>query len=143
MNKKWLVLFVEDNLSNGYYTYKVVCLDSEINITNEYGDTQFVVPVKFVNSTSQLVVDYFKFGTNDYREPNKSGIFITRDFDFLKKDVYFNYKNRGWEIQGKDNVSIKNVSYTTISERLTHAAEPTSSKDIPVSEEDNFFLINR
>ena len=85
MNKKWLILFVEDNLSNGYYTYKVICLDSEINITNEYGDTQFVVPVKFVNSTSQLVTDYFKFGTNDYREPNKSGIFITRDFDFLKK----------------------------------------------------------
>lgn len=143
LNKKWLILFVEDNLSNGYYTYKVICLDSEINITNEYGDTQFIVPVKFVNSTSQLVTDYFKFNTNDYREPNKSGIFITRDFDFLKKDVYFNYENRGWEIQGKDNISIKNVSYTTISERLTHAAEPISSKDIPVSEKDNFFLINR
>ena len=64
-------------------------------------------------------------------------------FDFLKKDVYFKYENRGWEITGKDNISIKDVAYTSVSERLVKPEEPTSSKDIPVSEDDNFFLIGR
>lgn len=145
LNKIWLIIFVEDNLSNGYQTYKVICLDSEINITDEYGNTKYLVPVKFVSSTSQLVKDYFSFSgtTKGYREPDKDSRMITRDFDFLIKDVYFNYKERGWEISGKDNISIENVAYISISERLVHAAEPISSKDLPVSEDDNFFLINR
>lgn len=142
--KKWLILFIEDNLTNGYYTYKLICLDNEINITDEYGNTLFLVPVKFVNASSSLVKDYFNFGVkNTYREPNKDIIFITRDFDFFKKDTYFNYKDRGWEIQGKDNISINGVAYITISEKLIHEEEPVSSKDIPVSEDQNFFLINR
>lgn len=143
LDKKWLIIFVEDNLSNGYYTYKVICLDSWISIPDEYGNTIYQLPVKFVSSTSSFVQDYFSFGGGSYREPQKNIIFITRDFDFLKKDVYFKYENRGWEITGKDNISIKDVAYTSVSERLVKPEEPTSSKDIPVSEDDNFFLIGR
>ena len=39
VDKIWLVLFVEENITKGYQLFKVICLDSKINITNEYGDS--------------------------------------------------------------------------------------------------------
>lgn len=142
-NKIWLVLFKEENLTKGYQTYKIICLDEEISIDNEYGDTLYTIPIKFVNSTSSLVKDYFAFGDLTYREPNKDIKFITKDFDFLKKDVYFIHKDYAFEISGKDNISIENVAYVTISERLRNEIEPKSSADIRVGENENFFLNNR
>ena len=47
-DKIWLVIFCEENITKGYQSYKVICLDSEINITNEYGDTMYSIPVKMV-----------------------------------------------------------------------------------------------
>jgi hypothetical protein len=41
---------------------------------------------------------------------------------------------------GFDNISIDDVAYVTISERLLREEEPVSSKDILVGENDNFFL---
>jgi hypothetical protein len=41
---------------------------------------------------------------------------------------------------GLDNLSIDNVAYVTISEKLVREEEPSSSKDILVGEDDNFFL---
>lgn len=143
-DKIWLVLFKEENITQGYETYKVVCLDNIINITNEYGDTIYCIPVKFVSATSSIVEDYFAFGTRQtYREPNKDVRLITSDFDFLKKDVYFEYKGRGWEITGKDNISINGVAYVSISERLLSEVEPKSSGQIEVGNDTNFFLNNR
>ena len=43
----WLVLFVEANLTKGYQLFKCICLDEEINITDEYGTTKEIIPVKF------------------------------------------------------------------------------------------------
>jgi len=78
-----------------------------------------------------------------YREPHWNRGFITADRDFLKKGTYFNYKDRGWEIYGKDNISIDNVSYVSISQKLLREEEPVSSRDIIVSEDENFFLNGR
>jgi len=78
-----------------------------------------------------------------YREPHWNRGFITSDRDFLKKGTYFNYKERGWEIYGKDNISIDNVSYVSISQKLLREEEPVSSRDIIVSEDENFFLNGR
>lgn len=144
-DKIWLVLFVEDNLTKGYQLFKIICLDSFINITDEYGNTKYKIPVKFVNSTSSLVQDTFSYSNSNsgYREPNRNRSFITKDFDFLNKDVYFEYADKGWEIAGKDNISINNVSYTTISERLVRKEELKSSEDLLVGENDNFFLNGR
>lgn len=144
-NKIWLILFCEENITKGYYCYKVICLDSTVNIINEYGDSLYTIPVKFVNATSQLVKDYFSYNKTNYgyREPEKDFRFITKDFDFLTKDRYFNYKERGWQITGKDNISIDGVAYTGISERLIREPEPKSSENIQVGEEENFFLNNR
>ena len=139
----WLILFVEHNITNGYQTFKAICLDEEVNITDEYGMTLYTVPVKFVNAKDTFVQDTFTLEGIGYREPHNNRCFITRDFDFLNKGIYYNYKNRGWEISGKDNISIKNVSYTSISEKLLREEEPISSKELPVGEDDNFFLIGR
>ncbi|MBR4890103.1 MAG: hypothetical protein IKU15_02150 [Clostridia bacterium] len=54
--------------------------------------------------------------------------------------MYFDYKDRGWEIVGKDNLSIEGVALVSIAEYLKSAPEPETSKDIIVSEDENFFL---
>ena len=138
----WLVLFVENNLTKGYQLFKIICLDSEVNFTDEYENTQFNFPVKFVNTSSKVVQDIFVHSASQlgYREPNGNRFFITRDFDFIKKAKYFEYKDRGWEVYGIDNISINNVAYVTISEKLKQEAEPLTSKDILVGEDTNFFL---
>lgn len=142
-DKVWLVLFCEENITKGYLSYKIICLDNEINITNEYGDTLYSIPVKFVNSSSSLVKDYFLYRDTSYREPKREIRYITKDFDFLKKDTYFEYKEKGFEISGIDNISINNVAYVSLSERLISEVEPRSSADIPVDSDTNFFLNNR
>lgn len=144
-DKIWLVIFCEENIAKGYQSYKLICLDSEINITNEYGDTMYSVPVKFVNASAALVKDYFSFTQviNGYREPQREIRCITRDFDFLKKDTYFKYKEKGFEISGIDDISIDNVAYISLSEKLVSEPEPRSSADIPVDSDTNFFLNNK
>jgi len=54
--------------------------------------------------------------------------------------LYFDYKDRGWEIVGKDNISIDGVALVSIAEYLTSAPEPKTSQDILVGEDTNFFL---
>lgn len=142
-DKIWLVVFCEENITKGYQSYKVICLDSEINITNEYGDTIYSIPVKFVNASASLVKDYFSFTDTSYREPQREIRCITKKFDFLKKDIYFEYKEKGFEISGIDDISIDNIAYISLSEKLISEPEPRSSADIPVDDETNFFLNNR
>ena len=142
-NKIWLILHCEEKIAKGYYAYKAVCLDSVVNITNEYGDTLYSIPVKFVSSTNSTLKDYFTFVDAGYREPNSNPRFITQDKDFLKKDVYVDYNERGFQIAGKDNISIKNVAYVTIDERLTREVEPRTSEKIEVGFDKNFFLNNK
>lgn len=144
-DKIWLILFCEENITKGYYKYKVICLDNIINITNEYSDTLYSIPVKFVNATSSIVKDYFSFTTitKGYREPEREIKMITANFDFLKKETYFEYKEKGFKISGKDDISIENVAYISLSESLRSDIEPRSSEQILVSEDTNFFLNNR
>lgn len=34
-DKIWLILYVDENIAKGYRSYRVICLDSEINLTDE------------------------------------------------------------------------------------------------------------
>lgn len=144
-NKIWLVLFCEENISKGFFSYKLICLDSIINITNEYGDSLYEVPVKFINASASLVKDYFSFTiqSNGYREPEREIRFITHNFDFLKKGAYFDYKEKGFKISGKDDISIQNVAYVSLNEVLKKEVEPRTSEKILVDRDTNFFLNNR
>ena len=103
----------------------------------------YSIPVKFVSSTNSMVSDYFSFVEAGYREPNSNPRFITQDKDFLKKDVYFDYNELGFQIGANDNISIKNVAYVTIDERLTREVEPRTSEKIEVGFDKNFFLNNK
>lgn len=60
----------------------------------------------------------------------------------IEKGIYFNYKDRGWEIVGIDNISIEGVAYVSIAEYLKREPEPKTSQDILVGEDTNFFLNN-
>lgn len=144
-DKIWLTLFAEENIAKGYSNFKLICLDSIINLTNEYGDTLHSIPVKFVNASASLVKDFFSFtaANKGYREPNREIKFITQDFDFLEKDRYFEHKGKGWEITGKDDTSIDGVAYVSIAERLLSEVEPRSSEEILVGKDTNFFLNNK
>lgn len=142
-DKKWLILHHLENIAKGYESYKIICLDSEINITDEYGDTQYLIPVKFVNASAALVKDYFSYKDTGYSEPNREMRFITKDFEFLKKGTYFFYKDKGFEFSGIDNISVDGVGYVSIKEHLISPPEPKSSEEILVGDNDNFFLNNR
>ena len=140
--KQWLVIFVEENLTKGYWLYKIICLDTTINLTDEYGTSKYVFPAKITNASTTFNVDTFIHSATQlgYREPFSTRIVITKDFSFLKKAMYFDYKERGFEIASIDNLSVDGVAYMTISERLITEPEPLSSKDIMIGEDQNFFL---
>lgn len=144
LDKIWLVMFVNEDITHGYQKYEVIELDDTINYCDEYGETIKVIPVKFVSETSVYVQDKFNsYGAVSYREPLAHRKFIARDYDFLKKELYFDYKDRGWEINGIDNLSIEGVAYVSVQERLKREPEPETSKDIVVGENNNFFLQGR
>lgn len=142
--KLWLVIFVDDNMTMGYRGFKAIWLDSSINLTDEYGTTQYYVPARFINQTSSLIMDNLLYARaqKGYREPNENRIVVMKDHDFLQdqKMRYFELGNRGWELMGFDNLSISGVAYATISERLKRDLEPSASKDILVGDDTNFFL---
>lgn len=140
-DKCWIITFVSDDVTHGYQKYEVTELDSFINITNEYGDTLHVIPIKVVSETSVFVNDKrSSYGSVTYREPLDHRKILTQNFDFLTKGLYFDYEGRGWEISGKDDLSIKNVAFISFEERLITPPEPKTSEDILVGEDDNFFL---
>ena len=65
----FLVIFTDKSITHGYHAYKLILLDSEVNITNEYGDTLYTIPVKFVNATATFTVDSIITTGIGYREP--------------------------------------------------------------------------
>lgn len=142
----WLVLHDENDITKGYQVYRVLLLDQILNITDEHGTTVYSIPVAFVNTSQNWVIDTFQFSKTSYgyREPAGNSSFITKDFDFLQKDIYFNYKDRGFQIMGKDNISVDGVAYNTFGERSLRPIEPTASDELPVNpeENENFFLTN-
>ena len=143
VDKLWLVIFVEENITKGYQLFKCLCLDSEINLADEYGNTIITIPAKFTNISTTVLIDEFLLKRNNYREPNTHRGFYTASNDLLIKGKYFNYQNKGWEISGIDDMSIKGVSYVSIDEKLMQEEEPISSQDILVGEDTNFFLNGR
>lgn len=144
-DEKWLVVFIENNLIKGYQLFKVICLDSNVNFTDEYGTTQHLVPAKITSLSANMITDNFihAHAQYGYREPQSTRILITHNFDFIKKGDFFNHEGHTYEIVGYDNISVPGVGYYTISERLLRDAEPSSSKDIEVGWDDNFFLNGR
>lgn len=140
-NKLWLVVYVSDDITHGYQSYEAIELDTTIVIPNQYGETLYTIPAKIVSEQSVFVQDkIMSYGAVSYREPLAHRKFMTQNFDFLKKDMYFTYEGRGWKISGNDDLSIKNVAILSFEETLVSPPEPNSSRDILVGEEDNFFL---
>lgn len=142
LDKLWIVIFVEENLTKGYQLFKLICLDEDLNVIDEYGNSICSKPCKYINASQSFMQDTIIRNAHElgYREPFTTRIIITQDDEDLKKGSYFNFKDRGWEIVGKDNISIPNVAYLYISERLVREEEPLSSEDILVGEDENFFL---
>ena len=143
VDKLWLVIFVEDNITKGYQLFKCLCLDTEINLTDEYGNTFATIPAKISNIPADIIIDEFLLKRSTYREPYQRRGFYTASNDLIKKGQYFNYADKGWEIGGIDDMSIKGVSYVSMDEKLIREEEPTSSQDLLVGEDTNFFLNGR
>ena len=141
-DKIWIIIYKEDNLTKGHQSYKVICLDSEINLIDEYGTTRYSAPAKYTNNAQSFMQDTNIRNAHElgYEEPFTTNIILTQDNPELMKGSYFNFMGRGWQIVGKNNIAIPNVAYLYISERLVRDNEPLSSEDILVGEEDNFFL---
>lgn len=141
-DRLWIVIHAEKNISKGYRLYKATELDSNISIADEYGNTLYKIPVKFTTAIEVFLVDYYSTKNTMYREPNRDRKIITRNFDFFKKDMYFEFKNKGFVITGIDDISIDGVAVLSIQEWFKDSPEPVQSQDIMVGENDNFFLNN-
>ena len=141
-DKIWIIIYKEDNLTKGHQSYKIICLDSEINLIDEYGTTRYSAPAKYTNNAQSFMQDTNIRNAHElgYEEPFTTNIILTQDNPELMKGSYFNFMGRGWQIVGKNNIAIPNVAYLYISERLVRDNEPLSSEDILVGEDDNFFL---
>ena len=141
-DKIWIIIYKEDNLTKGHQLYKVICLDSEINLIDEYGTTRYSAPAKYTNNAQSFMQDTNIRNAHElgYEEPFTTNIILTQDNPELMKGSYFNFMGSGWQIVGKNNIAIPNVAYLYISERLVRDNEPLSSEDILVGEDDNFFL---
>lgn len=141
-DKIWIIIYKEDNLTKGHQSYKVICLDSEINLIDEYGTTRYSAPAKYTNNAQSFMQDTNIRNAHElgYEEPFTTNIILTQDNPELMKGSYFNFMGRGWQIVGKNNIAIPNVAYLYVSERLVRDNEPLSSEDILVGENDNFFL---
>lgn len=141
-DKIWIIIYKEDNLTKGHQSYKVICLDTEINLIDEYGTTRYSAPAKYTNNAQSFMQDTNVRNANElgYEEPFTTNIILTQDNPELMKGSYFNFMGRGWQIVGKNNIAIPNVAYLYVSERLVRDNEPLSSEDILVGENDNFFL---
>ena len=143
-DKIWLILFSSDEIVKGHSLYKCICLDETINITNEYGDTNYNVPAKVINASAQFVKDTFNFTRGKgYEEPNMQRGFVTSNYEYLKKGQYFNHQDKRWAITGKDTISVPGVAYVYFEEKLKREDEPRSSEDLLVGENSNFFLNGR
>lgn len=145
MDKDWIILFKDDDITRGYNGFKAVSLDTELNITDEYGTSIYSTPAKIINASQSIMQDNISKSLKElgYREPGTTRILIAPRADELKKGAYFEYDNRGWEIIGQDALSIPGVTYVFISERLLEEPEPLSSEEILVGEDKNFFLNGR
>lgn len=145
LDKDWIILFDDEDITRGYHAYKAVALDTEINITDEYGTTKFSTPAKIINASQSIMQDTITRSLKElgYREPGCQRILIAPRHEELKKGVYFEYDGRGWEIIGQDALSIPRVTYVFIAERLLEEPEPLSSEEILVGEDTNFFLNGR
>lgn len=143
--ERWLVLFVENNLAKGHYLFKVICLEQDLNLTDEYGNTVYIAPVKFINASRSFMQDTIIKSASEfgYREPQTTRIVVSQTNDIIKKGLFFEYENRAWEVVGIDDISIKGVSYLFISERMQREKEKLSSQDIYVGEDVNFFLLGK
>lgn len=141
-DKIWIIIYKEDNLTKGHQSYKVICLDTEINLIDEYGTTRYSAPAKYTNNAQSFMQDTNIRNAHElgYEEPFTTNIILTQDNPELMKGSYFNFMGRGWQIVGKNNIAIPNVAYLYVSERLVRDNEPLSSEDILVGENDNFFL---
>lgn len=141
-DKIWIIIYKEDNLTKGHQSYKVICLDTEINLIDEYGTTRYSAPAKYTNNAQSFMQDTNIRNAHElgYEEPFTTDIILTQDNPELMKGSYFNFMGRGWQIVGKNNIAIPNVAYLYVSERLVRDNEPLSSEDILVGENDNFFL---
>ena len=141
-DRLWLIIHATKNITQGYRSYKVTELDSEISINDEYGNTMYKIPTKFTTALEVMLVDYYSTKNTMYREPNRDRKILTRDFGFFKKDMYFEFKKKGFVITGIDDISVDGVAVLSIQEWLKDNPEPVQSQDILVGEQDNFFLNN-
>lgn len=143
--KIWIIIVVDDDITQGYQGYKVVGLDSEMNITDEYGTSIYSAPAKIINASQSFAQDTMVRSKSElgYREPATNRILITQASDELKKGLRFEMEDRRWEIASEDIYSVKGVYYVYISERLQTENEPISSEELLVGEDTNFFLNGR
>jgi len=143
VEKLWLVLFKEEDISKGYNKYRVICLDDTINISDRYGEIIKVQPIKILTTMGKFFEDYFKFTSIAYREPNTNFVLLTKDNNLLKKELYFELKNFGYEFTFINRTAIQNVAYCSFRQKLLRSDEPDENKNkIETPNQTDFFLNN-
>ncbi len=58
----------------------------------------------------------------------------------MKKDLYLEFGQMAWRIEGIDRFSIPNIAYVSLEETLKVAKEDENNKELVIDENTNYWL---
>lgn len=136
----WLVLHREIHSFYGYYKFKIIELDYQLNYVDKNGIVK-TVPA-YINGTGEFDIKaYFRYSLNNIIEtPNRALNVIWAANDDIQTDLRILIGDEAWKVVDSDKISIKGVYYTTlykttrnvltddVSAQLADANEVTATK---------------
>ena len=129
----WIVLHREIHSYYGYYKYKIVELDYNVNYVDEYG-VLHTVPA-YINGTGEFdIKEYFRYSLNTISEvPNRALNFIWAANPDIKQGVRIMVGDEVWKVVDSDKISIPGVYYST----LYKTVRDEYADDVPAQIADN------
>lgn len=110
----WLVLHREVHSYYGYFKFKIIELDYQINYVDKYGIVR-TVPA-YINGTGEFDIKaYFRYSLNNVVEtPNRALNVIWAANEDIQTDLRILIGDEAWKVVDSDKISIKGVYYTTL-----------------------------
>ncbi len=137
-----LITFHENNITYGYLKYEGILLDDVFTVKDAYDEDIITFNCKIFNATNKFFADNFR-DTNGMalKSATKNRInLVCKDNEYLKKDLYVEFGQMAWRIEGIDRLSIPNVAYVSLEETLKVLKEDENNKELVIDDNTNYWL---
>ncbi len=137
-----LITFHENNITYGYLKYEGILLDDEFTILDAYDEEVSTFYCKIFNASNKFFADNFRdINGAALKSATKNRInLVCKDNEYLKKDLYVEFGQMAWRIEGIDRLSIPNIAYVSLEETLKVAKEDENNKELVIDENTNYWL---